>query len=340
MQPRVRLKDVAQSAKVHLSTVSLALKNDPRLPLKTRTKIQKIAQRMGYTPDAAMTALCAYRNAIRPHPVRSGLAYLTDMPAKDIFGSMVYRFAREQADRMGYNLIEYNLSVPGTTLERLQSIWWSSGLKGVLIGPFKTPGIVLKANWDRWAVATYGYSVSGTQFNRVVLHYFQNMLAHLKVLRERGYQRIGLHLPKSLNERTYGLLYAAYLMEQTELSPKKPIPVFTEPNPSPTELKKWVRAHRIDVVIGHPPEKKALEQAGFHIPRDIGFSLIGWKSYSPAESVGFAGFDEKAEVLAGSAVNFLISLLHEQAYGLLPTPRYYMVSGEFRDGPTLRKQAA
>ncbi|MGE9291155.1 MAG: LacI family DNA-binding transcriptional regulator, partial [Puniceicoccales bacterium] len=139
----ITIKDIAKEAGVHYSTVSLALRNDPRISDHTRKKIQNLANEMGYVTDATMKALCAYREANRPHPVRSGLAYLTDKSLDDPFGRMVYDVARDQASHLGYNLIYYNLSEEGMTLKRLRSIWKHSGLKGVLIGTFENPGSIL-----------------------------------------------------------------------------------------------------------------------------------------------------------------------------------------------------
>src|SRR5215216_2735722 len=44
---RVTLSDIATHAKVHVTTVSLALRNHPRLPTETRERIQALAKKMG-----------------------------------------------------------------------------------------------------------------------------------------------------------------------------------------------------------------------------------------------------------------------------------------------------
>jgi DNA-binding LacI/PurR family transcriptional regulator len=47
------------TAGVHLSTVSLALRNDARLPATTRQRIQALAQRQGYSPNPLVSILMA-----------------------------------------------------------------------------------------------------------------------------------------------------------------------------------------------------------------------------------------------------------------------------------------
>lgn len=337
MEKRITLKDIAKETGVHFSTVSLALRDDPRLSEETRKKVQKAAKEMGYVPDPAMKALCAYRSTTLPHPVRSGLAYLTDMPSSNPFGAMVYRYAKARAEKMGYNLIEFNLSDPGTRLKHFRSVWWNTGLKGVLVGPFEEPGVLLDGEWDRWVVVAYGYSVASPDFNRAVMHHFHNMLTHLSELRKRGYRRIGLHLPKQISSRTYGLQFAAYLMDQRMNNPDgNQIDVLrTDDMTDFNCFEQWVEKEKLDAVIGHPEEYRYLISQGVRIPEDLGFSFLSWKRFDPDMQETWAGFDYKAELLADASISFLVSLLHEQAYGILETPRLYMIPGTFHEGTTL-----
>jgi Transcriptional regulators len=335
MQKRVTLRQIAARAGVHLSTVSLAMRDDPKLPPKTRERIRALARKMGYVPDPALNALCAYRNAQRPRAVQSGLAYLTDMPHGNRFSDEVYAHARAQAARLGYNLIEYNLRSEGASLNRFRTIWWNSGLRGVLIGPFVGP-TVLEGPWDRWPVVAYGYSVTTPQFNRAVLHHFQNMLLHLQTLRDLGYKRIGLCLLPGLDSRTEGQLRAAYLLDCDNHPLKSPPTVLTEDNITAERLDRWVTEERLDVVIGYREHHDMLVARGWKIPEKLGFSLLTLRNYELPGGGRLAGFDSRAELLAENAVNFLVSLLHEHVYGLSHPPRYYMISGEFVPGNSLR----
>ena len=45
-RPRVVLADIAKKAGVHVTTVSLALRNSPRLPEATRTRIRALADQL------------------------------------------------------------------------------------------------------------------------------------------------------------------------------------------------------------------------------------------------------------------------------------------------------
>lgn len=53
----VTLKDIAKEAGVSINTVSCALRNSSRISEESKRKIKKIADRMGYTPNAAARSL-------------------------------------------------------------------------------------------------------------------------------------------------------------------------------------------------------------------------------------------------------------------------------------------
>lgn len=341
MKRRVTLKQVAIRAKVHLSTVSLALRNDPRLPEKTRSRIQKLAAKMGYIPDAAMSALAAYRNTQRPHPVQSGLAFLTDMERDDPFAQVVYEAAKAQASKMGYNLIWFSLAEKEASLERFQTIWWSTGLRGVLLGPFRRSGTVLTGKWEQWPIVAYGYSVTAPAFNRAVFNHFQNMLDHLEELRSRGYVRIGFCLTRELSGRTQGQLHAAYLLDQARHPKEKPIPVLRDVMPTAELLSDWVRKNRIDAVISYESTYQQLLKGGWEIPHQLGFSLLStWGIREEKKVASFAGFNTHVEDLAATAISFLVSLIHDQAYGILHPARSYMLGGEYQEGETVKGREA
>ena len=61
---RVILKDIAIKAGVHVTTVSLALRNHQRIPEATRKRIRELAKKMGYQPDPLLRSLTAYRGNI------------------------------------------------------------------------------------------------------------------------------------------------------------------------------------------------------------------------------------------------------------------------------------
>lgn len=338
MEKRVTIRDVAERAGLHYSSVSLALRNDTRIPEATRARVRKLADKMGYVPDAALGALAAYRNARRPSAIHSELAYLTDRE-RDPFSATVYRYARERAATLGYQLVQYTLVRSGPGLARMQEIWWSRGVRGVMIGPFDAPAPLAEVSWERWPVVAYGYSTPRPNFNRALLDHFENMILHLAELRARGYTRIGFCLLDSIERYTAGRVHAAYLLDQSQHPDPAPVPVLATDVKDADVIEEWIRGNRVDALIAYHEQHDLLAARGWRFPRDLGFSLLTRKSYEPEPKVRFSGFDTKAEVLAANTIHFLVSLIHEHACGVLATPRHYMISGAFHEGSTLRRTA-
>ena len=72
------MSDVAKRAGVHVTSVSLALRNHPSLPPTTRARLCRLAEKMGYRPDPALSALVAYRHRARMAKDQPTLAYVTN----------------------------------------------------------------------------------------------------------------------------------------------------------------------------------------------------------------------------------------------------------------------
>ena len=109
MNSRVTMAVVAQKAGVHPTTVSLALRNHPSLPISTRKRLQLLAAQMGFRRDPALSALVAYRRHTRPVKGTPLLAYVThwdsrwgwkDHPAHKAF----FDGATMKASPLGYQL--------------------------------------------------------------------------------------------------------------------------------------------------------------------------------------------------------------------------------------------
>src|SRR5881398_3589545 len=66
---RITMRDIAQRLGIDQSTVSLALRDHPRISEALRRKVRDAAGEMGYQPDAMLSALAHYRRANVEKPV-------------------------------------------------------------------------------------------------------------------------------------------------------------------------------------------------------------------------------------------------------------------------------
>src|ERR1043165_7947044 len=75
---RPTTREIAALVGVHQTTVSLALRNHPRIPLATRHRIQQAAQNMGYHQGARSTALMHRRRLRRTQRQAEVIDYISD----------------------------------------------------------------------------------------------------------------------------------------------------------------------------------------------------------------------------------------------------------------------
>lgn len=71
---RVSLREVAAAAKVCVMTVSLALRDNPRISEATRARIKRLAAELGYHPDPELSRLMNHLRASRT--ARGNIAWL------------------------------------------------------------------------------------------------------------------------------------------------------------------------------------------------------------------------------------------------------------------------
>lgn len=100
----VRLKDIAERARVSVMTVSKALRDAPDVSAETKTRIKLLAQQMGYVPDSTAQGL-------RNRTTRL-FGLLIPSPVEPVFGRVALAI-EERAHEMGYDmLLAYTLNSP------------------------------------------------------------------------------------------------------------------------------------------------------------------------------------------------------------------------------------
>ncbi|MCX7869398.1 MAG: LacI family DNA-binding transcriptional regulator, partial [Terrimicrobiaceae bacterium] len=70
------MSEIARAAGVGKATVSLALRDDPRLRPETRARIQRVARELGYQRNAVVANLMAQLRASRDPKFQATLALL------------------------------------------------------------------------------------------------------------------------------------------------------------------------------------------------------------------------------------------------------------------------
>lgn len=359
MNRRITMADIARRAGVHVTTVSLALRNNPRLPQATRERIQALAAEMDYRPDPAIASLVAYRHAISRPPVAHAIAYVTgwhtqwgwkERPAHAEF----FEGASQRARQLGFDLQHFWLRAPDMTDKRMSQILRTRGINGLIIA--SQSGSVshsIDFEWQHFSAVQIDYLPNQPELHRVSND--QRCITQLAMRRvaERGYRRIGFVLPQWWDDGMQYAWSAGFLAEQQALPGQHPIPMLRYPWPGdggassvdnghgpavPVDmLKQWLREHRPQVILGHAPYVlPQLEKLGVSVPGDLAFVD---PSLNEADGAT-AGVVHNSRRVGELAVEILSGQLQHNVYGLPKFPTVTLVEGSWCEGRSLPAAAS
>lgn len=334
MSPRTTLREVAERAGVHFTTVSRALRNHPGIPAETRERIRALADEMGYVPDPFVSALNAYRLTKRRVSFQGVIAWLTSYSPKGGSGhGHLYEGAERRAAELGYRLEHVQIgSSPRPDVGRVGRVLAARNIRGVVIAPQLNAHTRLELNWERHSALTVSHSLEFPSLHLVTNDQLLNMTTAMRRLSGLGYRRIGLLLERRLIEITGRRWLAGYLAEREQADPADRLEVLAFDEPAPASLlRKWFRANRPDAIITERAfwQKRLHGELGLRCPRDVGVALVSTREGEP-----FAGIVENVERVGAAAVEQVVRMEHSDERGVPAHPVRIFIEGEWRDGPS------
>jgi LacI family transcriptional regulator len=338
LQTRPTLRDIGRKSGFHYSTVSLALRDHPRIPESTKRIIRETAEGLGYRPDAMLSALCAYRLTKRPPKAQSIVAWITNYRTRTGWRTSActrdyFEGASQRATERGYRLETFWLSEPGMTGQRMSSILSTRGIQGVLLPPQERL-TTIDLTWDNFSAVTFGYTLLHPRLHLVSSHEYRTIGTLFGELEKRHYQRVGLVNLREHDMRVDNNWLAAYFVEQTRLRPEDRIPPLLLEQWDAGHLLSWVKRYRPDVIVTRLPEVlRSLRRAGYAIPGDMG---VAYHTLDE-KSCCFSGMKKNSYQIGVMAVDLLVDMLHRNERGIPLRPYLLMVEGSWVEGETLRK---
>ncbi len=357
MNARVTLQDIAVQAGVHRTTVSLALRNSPSLPVETRRRLQDLAAKMGYRPDLALSGLMAYRKAAVPRKAPPPLAFVTGWPTKWAWKhasshAEYFAGASEKAEEIGYRLEHFWLGERNLTHARMSEILFSRGITGVILAAqLPETSSAVRFEWHRFSAVKIGHFPKQPELHRVKNDDCAAMRLALRKALDAGYRRIGCVFPQWWDQHADLAWSTGFMMERQSIPASDRIPsllfsqtpdfskpgAVEQPEPIPAkQLGKWISQHAPEVVVTQ--EKfiaLALAELGLSVPRDL--ALIDL--VSPQEGK-ISGVRPNSKRVGELAVEILAGQLHQHMYGVPLYPTATLVEGTWIDGDSLPPRAA
>lgn len=333
------LQQVAAQAGVAVSTVSLALRNDPRLPAATRARIQTIARELGYRPNPAIATLMTHVRSRRRVLDRETIAFVVPIPAGVLarhpttVPDAYWVGASARATQLGFQLEKVWAKEEGMSGRRLSDILHARNIRGVLIGSGVAARGHLSLDWSKFAAAIVGYSVWKPNLHRAAVNYFDSLMLALRTLKRRGYRRIGLVVHALTNERVNHQLTAAFHVFRDRLPRKERVEPLVTKRFDAEHFAPWLRRENPDAVVANAPAVMTwIRHCGKRIPDDVGFVHLQWEEgCAPC-----AGIRHNIPHVGAAAIDLIAAQLHHNETGIPAHPKLVLTPGEWIEGATAR----
>jgi DNA-binding LacI/PurR family transcriptional regulator len=335
------MSEIARAAGVGKATVSLALRNDPRLRIETRRQIQAIAKKMGYKSNAVVSNLMAQLRASKDPKYQATLGLVNASQDRNFLQtnptfSAVNSGLKHRAAELGYGLDEFWLREPGIDPTRLGQILRARNIHGVIVAAM-IENISLAREfdsvWQDLACVTVGIRPEHPAFHFACNDQFSTAYRCAKQLARLGYKRPGLvidpHIEKVIDHRFSAGFYAG----ENFAGPKERVPVFEFAKDRLKVFSTWMTKHSPDVLVTtHAELRDWIVKLGLKCPKQIGLAHLdinkGMEDWS--------GMNQKNELVGSSAIDLVVGQLHRNETGTPEFPKCVMVESQWVRGKTLR----
>ncbi|HWA08573.1 MAG TPA: LacI family DNA-binding transcriptional regulator [Opitutaceae bacterium] len=328
------MQDVAAAAGVHQTTVSLALRNDRRLPEATRRRIQRIAQKMNYRSHPLVAALVALRRARRPPRFHATLAFVMRTGLYHGLGEQYLAGARATAEQQGYKLDPFVLGEADLSDQRLNAVLRARNIHGVIIAPLPEARGYFNLDWGNFCSVSIEYTFTAPVFDRVVHDNYGGMRRIMDECRRRDVRRVGLVLSTDGHERTQRMNGAAYWVEQ-RAGFFAAIPPLIQPAWDEGAFTAWHRRHRPEAVVTSnfllSEVQEWSAQRRLRLGRDLQLVNVNAAAGGPV-----SGIFQNPLAIGSTAARLVIEKIIRNDRGVPAIPQTTITPGSWVEGTSLR----
>ncbi|MEI6033097.1 MAG: LacI family DNA-binding transcriptional regulator [Verrucomicrobiae bacterium] len=329
------LRDIAKEAGLSLTTVSMSLRSDPRIPAATAGKAKAVAARLGYRPDPGLSEFTAARWRAGASREGTTLGYLYNPKSMAQTTGRICRGAGERAEELGYRIEKFSV-LDYEKEDAMQRVLRARNIRGLLLDIYEPPAVRL--NWGDFCAVNCRLGSFLPPLHTVYQDVFSATRELWHGAHQRGYRRIGFamfvggHDPLGDD----ALRDAAILW--TRAKSKKPTvpPIFLNP------LKgwwhstvKWYRRWKPDAVLGlNIAILQALEaEGGVKVPGEVGFARLAATRDEEAGRV--AGLVDADHSIGRAALDQLDLCLRTHQYGLPDVRIHHLIEPRWQEGASM-----
>ncbi len=326
------MKTIAAEAGVSVMTVSLALRNHPRISPATRERIQEVAGRLGYRSNPMVASLMTHIRSSRPVTYQANLGFIADnlksVMSLPMFQN-AYKGILKRGEELGFLVDVVSLDEHGQRGGRLEQVLESRNIQGVILAPLRRAGTLEGLDCSQWSAAALGNSVLSPRFHRVTHHQFHAMQLIIDNLTRLGYRRIGLAIEQEVDDKVDRNWSSCLAGHQLRIPARERVPVLLAPLGK--ALLPWLKKHQPDVVVGHEGLHVHLRKMGVRIPEDVSFACL---SATSTRNQNFAGLNQNWHMVGAAAVDSVVAQIYRNERGIPENPKTIMLEGSWVDGAT------
>ena len=326
---RIGLRDIAEAAKVCVMTVSLALRDNPRISAGTRERVKRIADQLGYHPDPELSRLMNHLRASRKVRGHVGVALIDFYPTADYDENIYNRFIRDGALRrareLGFSVTAFHAADYDHNLRHLLKVVRARGIEGVVVMPSVVPvSLDPAANWNGLSVVATSKSILAPRFHSVVPNQFGNMMRVLDTLHASGGQRVCAVFDELFDERTgHNFTAAVHWHHHERLA--LVVPQALAPEEKGRRVADWIAKHRPNAIFAQSDAIHAALPLLKRVQPRLDLQIVSLGAHN---SRGFSYLDECAELIGRAEVDLLGGMMYYHENGIPSHPRTTLIDGK------------
>lgn len=327
---RVSLRDIAAAAGVCLMTVSLSLRDNPKISQTTRERVQQLARELGYHPDPEISRLMKRLRISRTARGSTSLAILDFYPRLDFAELSYHRRIRQgilgRSEELGFAVSQFQAAAYKFNLDHILKLVRNRGIDGLILFPSVVAPLTLDpaADWRELSVVSITNSILSPRFHCVVPHQFANMMRQIEAMKEHGRQKISAIIEESFDERTAHHFTAAMNWHGHGKR------ILIVPNVATAAEKsvliaRWIAKHDPDMIFAQSPESVVQVVTRLRRLKRTVVAALGTPNNDQ-----FSYLNEHPEVVGSAAVELLAGMMYYHETGIPHHPRTTMIDGELR----------
>jgi DNA-binding LacI/PurR family transcriptional regulator len=338
---RPTIRSLARLLRISRTTVSEALRDQPRVNRHTRERVQEAARVAGYRINPLASSILSEVRRSRLSTFHGTLAAVSlEEPKRPRFPGPYWlnllRGASERAAELGFRLERFMVGQRGLSVHRLDTILQSRGIRGVLIMPAWGRPDFTQLSWTNYTGVYADYLIDLPALHSVCPDHPRAMTAAMARLSELGFRRPGLVLLQQESNRLQHRWLAGFLAFRHVHREMAAVPPLILADMAREPFLRWFKKNRPDVVVGHRAEMISwMTECGARVPETHGFCCLNIH----LNTEPCAGLDQQPYQVGVQSVELLIAQIRHNAYGIPLLPCNTTVPSKWVDGPTLKARA-